>query len=247
MAIIEEGLPVASRFVRGHLYVRPPKPVIFPAFDEEPVGETRRHLDIRTALYLVMKNAFAASATLGSDQFVYWDRSDPRRCVCPDVFVKLGVPDAHFDVWSTWERGTLDIAVEIRGDNDREPRAWEEKLDRYRAAGIRELVSFDDQDEERPIRIWDHVDGDLVERAPDDASLLSCQALGLWWTTVHDGAVRTLRLARDREGRDLLPTPTEAAVRKVREELAAERKLREERDAEIERLKAELSRIKGAK
>ncbi len=232
MAIIEEALLERSRFVRGHLYVRPPEPVHFPAFDEEPVGETTRHLDIRTALHLLMKSALAATATIGSDQFVYWNRREPRRCVCPDVFVKLGVPHAHFDVWKTWERGTPEVAVEILSDSDREEGEWEEKLDRYRASGIPELVSFDHQDAARPIRVWDDVDGDLVERAANDPDLRFCQALGLWWATVPEAGLATLRLARDREGRDLLPT------------LEDERARAQE---EIERLKAELETMRAGR
>ena len=74
---------------RGH-YVRAPAPIHFPSEEspEEHVGETKRHLEARTTLYLLLKDAFADKA-IGSDQFVYWDASDPRKCLSPDVFVKL--------------------------------------------------------------------------------------------------------------------------------------------------------------
>jgi hypothetical protein len=39
-------------------------------------------------------------------QIVYFDASDPARCLAPDLFVRTGVPDAAFGSWKVWERGT---------------------------------------------------------------------------------------------------------------------------------------------
>ena len=197
------------------MYVRPPEPIEFPAEEpwEEHVGEIKRHLENRTALYLTLKDLFAATSSIGSDQFVYFDPTDARRCMSPDVFVKLGVPDQMFRVWKTWERGAPELGVEIISDADHRDQNWDDKLARYRAAGIREVVRFDADDAERPIRIWDHVSGDLVERAADDPQLRSCNALGLWWVIAEDAADgRMLRLARGRDGDDVIPTPSEARV-----------------------------------
>src|ERR1700679_1361855 len=107
------------------LYVRPPRPIAFPSEEplEEHVAETKRHLEIRTTLYLLLKDAFA-SAGIGSDQFVYWDAGDPRKCLSPDVFVKLGARDATFDTWKIWDRGALDVAVEIVSPSDRGDAEW---------------------------------------------------------------------------------------------------------------------------
>ncbi len=54
MSEIESFPPARSRFAGGHLYVRPPEPIEFPAEEpwEEKVGEIKRHLENRTALYL---------------------------------------------------------------------------------------------------------------------------------------------------------------------------------------------------
>jgi len=64
-------------------HLREPVPVHFPT--EETVPETTVHLELRAALYTVMKLAFGERATIGSDQFVYWDPTDPRQCLAPDV------------------------------------------------------------------------------------------------------------------------------------------------------------------
>jgi len=238
MALIDHAplAPLAPRSAqRGFIYTRPPAPLHFPT--EELVPEGKRQLNLRTALYLVLQDAFAAANAIGSDQFVYWDPTNPQKCLAPDVFVKRGVPDTQFELWKVWERGAPDLAVEIVSDSDRPENDWQDKLARYRASGIRELVRFDPLDEVQPIRVWDCFDGDLVERAADAPALRACVALDLWWVVVDHAAFGPmLRLARDREGRDLLPTPGEERLR-LTEELAEERKARA--IAEHERLLAQ--------
>jgi Uma2 family endonuclease len=224
--------------------------VFFPESEEVP--ESNRHLEIRTALYLVLKRELSQRATIGSDQFVYWDPRTAKKRLAPDAFVRLGVPHGTFASWKTWERGAPDLGVEIVSESDEDEPEWEEKLARYRAAGIGEVVRFDPEDREQPIRVWDAAGGDLVERAPEDPALRSCEALGLWWTVVEDRKIGPmLRLARDREGRDLLPTPDEAeALARAAEALAraAEadgRATNERLQDEVAALRAELEKVKA--
>lgn len=247
------------RRLAAHIYARPPEPVRFP--EAEEVRETNRHLEIRTALYLILKRELAATATLGSEQFVYWDPTTPKKCLAPDAFVRLGAPHRPFRIWKIWESGAPDLAVEVVSDSDEGQPDWNEKLARYRAAGVGEVVRFDADDREHPIRIWDAVDGDLVERASKDPELRACEALGLWWTVVEHPAIGPmLRLARDREGRDLLPTPDEAEVEareaavkaheaevEAREGEARAHEANTRLQAEVDALRAELARAQEAK
>src|SRR5262245_52156152 len=92
-------------------YHRPVVPVHFP--EHEEVGETKLHLEVREALYQSVKLAFADRATIGSDQFLYWDPTDPARNQSPDLMLRLGEPDSMFRVWKVWERGAPQIAVEV--------------------------------------------------------------------------------------------------------------------------------------
>ena len=71
---------------------------------------------------------------------VYWDPTDPSRCLAPDAFVRLGVPDSIFGSWKTWERGAPEVAVEIVSDSDVSEASWDAKLLRYQELGVRELV-----------------------------------------------------------------------------------------------------------
>ena len=242
---------------RPHRYLRAPEPLYFPESEEVP--ETNENLERRIALYLSLKQELAASATIGSDQFVYWDPTTAKKRLAPDVFVRLGQAHRPFRVWKIWQRGAPDLGVEIISRADEGEPDWDEKLARYHSAGIGEAVRFDPEDDDRRIRVWDLVEGDLVERAADDPDLHLCEALGLWWVVVqHETIGPMLRLARDREGRDLLPTPEEQAAQarvesvKARAESsqaraessqarAAEAKMREEN----ERLQAELATLRA--
>jgi len=193
--------------------------------------ETKRHLDQRTALYVTVRSAFGDRAHVGSEQFVYWSRLDPSQCCAPDVLVKLGGPDAPFDSWKTWERGAPDLAVEIVSRSDQSDRPWEAKLASYDQLGVAELVRFDPDDADRPLRIWNEVEGDLVERDPDDADFARCDTLDLYWVVRAEPGGLELRLAHDREGRQLLATPEEARL---------------EAEARVRELEAELARLRGA-
>jgi hypothetical protein len=118
MASVEA--PGRQAFVHGRrLYVRAPRPIAFPSEEppEEHVSETKRHLEARTTLYLLLKGALAGAA-IGSSQFIYWDAGDPRRRLSPDVFVKLGAREETFDNWRIWERCAPELAVEIVSASD---------------------------------------------------------------------------------------------------------------------------------
>jgi Putative restriction endonuclease len=197
------------------------------------VPETGVHLEVRTALYLVLRREIGGRAVVGSDQFVYWDPTDPTKCVAPDVMVRLGEPNAPFPSWKTWERGAPHLAVEIMSSSDARDRNWEQKLERYRQAGVAEVVRFDPEDDDLPLRLWDLVDGDLVERELSGPQALLCDAVGFYWYIQHSPQLgHLLRLARDAEGVDVLPTPDEA----VEQERAA----KEAALARVAELEAEL-------
>ena len=237
MAITEHTHVPRSGSEQRRRYVRPPQPIVFPGSEEMP--ETNRHLELRTALYLLLKRELAARATIGSSQFVYYDPTTAKKKLAPDAFVRLGEPHAVFRVWKTWQRGAPDVAVEVVSDSDEPDEAWDLKLARYRAAGIAELVRFDPDDGDRPIRVWDHVDGDLVEREIPDDGVFECVPLGLFWVVVpHASFTRMLRLARDRKGADLLPTPEEAEAAEARARQEEARGRQEEARARQEEARA---------
>jgi hypothetical protein len=137
----------------------------------------------------------------------------------------------------TWKLGAPEVGVEIVSDYDRAEGPFARKLERYRQAGIVEVVRFDSEDEERPLRLWDSFDGDLVERDLGDPEAFHCDALSLYWCIKQDPELgRLLRLARDARGEDLVLTPEEAE-RAAKE---AERAAKEAALVRVAELEAEL-------
>jgi Uma2 family endonuclease len=228
-------------------YARPPKRVEFPS--EAEVPESKRHLELRTMLYQIVKLALGDRALVGSDQFVYWDATDPTANLAPDLFVRMGAPDENFASWKTWERGAPHVAVEIVSPSDAGAGSLEEKLGKYYRLGITELVRFQPEDPRSPLRVWDYVEGDLVEREVAPGGLAECVPLGLWWTVKEDEDLGpVLRLSRDPGGSDLLPTELElrkAAEAKHQAADAKHQAAEAARDAaleEVRALKKELSK-----
>jgi hypothetical protein len=198
----------------AHRYLRPPKPLHFPV--EEHVPEARRHFLLRAALFHTVWEAFRAGAAVGSDQFVYWDPTDPRACCAPDVFVKAGAHDESFESWKAWERGAPDLVVEITSASDASEGPWDQKLDRFRRLGCKEIVRFDPENQDCPLRIWDGIDGDVAERDPADPGFNRSDTLGMYLCVYRDAELGpALGVARDPEGRDRLPTPAEARQREA--------------------------------
>jgi Putative restriction endonuclease len=194
---------------RRHL--RQPIPLIFPTDEEVP--EHKLHVELRTALYQLIRLALGDRVIVGTEQFVYFDAGDPRRCLAPDVMVWVGAPDEIFGSWKVWERGAPHLAVEIVSPSDAPPGPWQKKLEQYVQCGVREVVRFDPLAKNGRLRIWDRIDGDLVERDVASQAGHQCDALGLYWCLAVDPTLGLmLRLSRDSAGLELLPTLEEAQL-----------------------------------
>jgi Uma2 family endonuclease len=223
----------------GRKYLRAPVAVHFPEQEpfEEKVPETPAHQRRRAVLADSARLAFGDEARVRSDQFLYWDPSDPRKCLAPDLAVRRGPSGPLLPTWKVWEQGAPEVAVEIVSDSDRPPPRWKRGLERYRATGVQELLRFDPDDPQRPLRVWDRVDGDLIERQLDDPTRAECSVLGMWWVVVEDReAGPMLRLARDPNASEPLPSFEEAhrAAEQEREREAAARRAAEARVCELE-------------
>jgi len=221
-------------------YLRAPVPVHFP--EHESVPESGVHLRLRTALWSMIRLALGDRAMVGSDQFLYWDPTDPKQCLAPDVLVWFGAPDRPFPSWKVWERGAPHLAVEVISPIDARDRPWARKLAAYQRSGVLELVRFDPEDARRPLRLWDRLEGDLVEREVSRHELERSDLLDLYWLVEPAPDLgRVLRLSRDSAGRERLLSDEEAhwVEAEAHRVEAAARRIAEARVRELE---AELAR-----
>lgn len=95
--------------------------------------------------------------------------------------------------------------MEIVSRSDERETPWTAKLGKYHRLGVREVVRFDPESAE--LRIWDAVEGDLVERVLTPGQSIECVPLELYWVVApSEKSDVMLRLSRDEAGQDLLPT-----------------------------------------
>lgn len=132
-------------------------------------------------------------------------------------------------------------------------------VERYRRGGALDAKG------KQPLRVWDRVDGELVERAAVSTALFECVALHLWWVVLPSEYGPMLRLARNPEGESCWRPRTRiacaladevAGARRARSLAEHERMLaqhaqavaeraRAEAEAENKHLRAELARLRG--
>ena len=239
----ELGPEASKRHIleQGFEYLRPLRPRLFPV--EAEVPESLHHLELRTALYQLLSYFLRGRATVGSDQFVYYDASDPKACVAPDVYLQLGSEHTDIGSWKTWELGTPDLAIEIASRSDSPEEPWGRKLVRYHRLGVRELVRFDPRAAEQ-LRVWDYVEGDLAERRVRPNSAVPCRVLGVWWVVVvHERWGPMLRISRDPLGQILIKNELEAEA----EARQLEAEARQTAEARVHELEAELRYLRSGK
>jgi hypothetical protein len=193
--------------------------------------ESKRHLELRVALYQALVMAFGDRASIGSEQPVCWDPTDPAAWIAPSVFVRLGEKDEPFDTWRVWERGAPHVAVHIVRSAETEGAVWEGSLAKYRRLGVREVVRFDPDSEQTPLGLWDALGDELLPRNLIGPRRGACAPLALDWVVVDDAALgRSLRLADPRTWK-LLPTPFDRAAAEAASRMhEAEARIRAERD-----------------
>lgn len=226
---------VGSNLSERPRYIEAHSPVVFPESAEVP--ETELHLELRTILYQLLKDHLGPEATVGSDQFVYFDAANPRVCLAPDVYVRLAPRGAPIRSWKTWERGAPEIAVEIVSDDDRPEDDWATKLNRYRRLGVTELLRFDPQRRAGPrVRVWDRVDEALTEREVNEERAPSLVLNLDWIVAPADGIEFALRVA--------VPASAEQPERLVLTRAEARGAEAEARRAEAEAHRAAEARVR---
>jgi Uma2 family endonuclease len=216
-------------------YVAPTRTLHFPASADVP--ETQLHLDLRTLLYQLLSSHLGEAYTIGSDQFVYLDASNPKRCIAPDVYVKCTPRGEPIQTWKVWERGAPDVAIEVVSDSDSKPGRWEDKLSTYQALGVKELVLVDLRTDAPKLRVWNRVGEALNERLLEGPSAESL-VLGIHWVFAPAGSLRrSLRIATDIDPLTLVPTEAERA-RTEAERAKTEAERARAAEARVEELEA---------
>src|SRR5262245_24820694 len=93
--------PLPSSLVhRGRSYLRAPEPLHFPSEEEAPEGTA--HFKMRAMLFSSLEALLGPGSLVSSDQFVYWDPTDPGQRLAPDIGIRIGTPRKLLRSWKTW-------------------------------------------------------------------------------------------------------------------------------------------------
>ena len=212
--------------------------VVYPCSDGQPMAETQIHGECMMYVTAALRRWFEkhgrADVYVGSNNFLYYERGNPRAVVAPDVYVVLGAPASPpRDTYMLWnEPKGPDFVLEVTSASTR--RVDERrKRDVYAALGVREYFLYDPRAEYlAPALQGFRLQDGRYRRLPAVTVLsnrgvaVASEVLGL--ELRDDREARMVRL-HDRAAREDLPTYGEAERRSHeeadarREEVAARR------------------------
>lgn len=213
-----------------------PEEVIYPDSDGQgmPDGDPQRKtmidlLDILEERYRDDPNVY-----ISGNIFVYYEKGNRAAVFSPDILVVKGIPRKDRPVYKLWEEGykapdfVLEIAASTTYQEDTGP-----KKGLYALLGIQEYFLYDRTGE----FLWPQLQGYRLvgrEYAPVGGEWPRSEVLGIEFR-IEEGR---LRLYDAQTGERLL-----TRAERLEQEAAARR----EAEAEVERLRAELARLKGGK
>lgn len=208
----------------------------YPESDGQPMAETDIHRDEMTDAILTLKERYreASDVYVAGNLLVYYEEGNPEKSVAPDVFVVFGVPNHRRRIYKIWEEGKApDVVIELTSASTRRQDREEKRL-LYESLGVSEFFLFDPLNEylKPPLQGF-RLAGEYYTPVRPEAF-----GEGNWRVTSE-----VLRLELRAEGGRLRLFVPEAGgyLLSPAEEAAARRAA----EAEVERLRAELARLRG--
>ena len=215
--------------------------IFYPESDGKSMAETDKHRDLMVELIESLKKFYAEDSEIyvTGDLFLYYLEGVPQECVAPDVMVCYGVPKKERRIYKLWEEKVapsivIELASHSTYKNDREG-----KRDLYEFLGVKEYFIYNPEYPKTlpSLLAYRLQDGEYQKISIENGRIFS-EFLGL--DLVDTG--NTLRLFNPKTDK-FLPSLAELSQADERAEL--EKQMRLKAEAEIERLKAELAKLKN--
>jgi Uma2 family endonuclease len=211
----------------------------YPESDGKPMAETDIHIRELTNTRATLVDFFreASDVYVSGNLLLYYEEGNPAASVSPDVFVVKGVPKGERRTYRVWvEKRPPLVVFEFTSRSTRLEDSGNKKA-LYAMLGVSEYFLCDPLSEylQPPMQGFTLERGDYRRLPEDSDGTVISRELGL--RLKMEGS--QLRLIVIATGERLL-TPAEA-----QEKARAEAKARQAAEAEIERLKAELARLRG--
>jgi Uma2 family endonuclease len=217
----------------------PLRQIEYPESDGKPLGETDAHRREILAIIAMLEQYFAANSDvyISGNLMFYYEEGELGSVVSPDVFVVKGVPKGLRRTYKLWEeKHPPAVVFEITSRSTRlEDKGNKREL--YAMLGVHEYFLFDPLSEylKPPLQGFRLVSDEYIAiDQAEDGSLIS-QELGLRMFQ-EDTFLRLVEIAT---GQPLLRVAELDAARRAAEERA------HVAEGEVERLRAELARLRG--
>jgi Uma2 family endonuclease len=187
--------------------------------DEDDLPSSAEHLLIINLFLACLTTLFQEAGRnefLGRDIFFSWVKQRPNVRVAPDVFVSPHGSVPMKGVIETWKTGRKPPLFALEVVSEDRKKDYEHIPDHYAVLGANELVVFDPaalRKRSRTRRLL------AVYRRQEDGAFaqvyvgkgpVRSETLGAWLVPVEVEGVICLRLARDEQGKALIPTVEEA-------------------------------------
>lgn len=95
----------------------------YPTRDGEPMAESDLHWDVTVYCCNALRSRYASQSDVyvASDNFLYYERGQPKSVVSPDCYVIFGAEMQMRDSYKAWENGGLlpDVVIEITSKKTR--------------------------------------------------------------------------------------------------------------------------------
>ena len=117
----------------------------FPDSDGEPMADNQTQYMWMVTIAEGLEALFAdrPDVLVACDLLWYFDQTNPKRCIAPDVFVAFGRPKAHRHSYKEWIEGHApEVVFEIHSPSNTSKR-MQEKWETYDARGVEEYYYYD--------------------------------------------------------------------------------------------------------
>lgn len=117
----------------------------FPDSDGEPMADNQTQYKWMVTIAEGLDALFAdvPDVLVACDLLWYFDQSNPKRCIAPDVFVAFGRPKAYRHSYKEWLEGHApQVVFEIHSPSNTSKR-MREKWETYNARGVEEYYYYD--------------------------------------------------------------------------------------------------------
>jgi Uma2 family endonuclease len=220
-----------------------PRAIHYPSSDGKPMAETDLHWLAMVDLTLRLRHRYAEQPDVyvASNNLIYYEEGNPRRCFSPDVYVVLGAPKGVRRIYKVWEEGRPPTVVFEMSSRKTRREDLGPKRELCARLGIAEYWLFDPEHDylDPPLQGYRLVGTNYQAIGADAAGHLISTSLGLR-LAVDGASIAPFDLAT---GEALLPPDERAAVAEAARADAESRI--EAAEAELARLRAELNSLRS--